>query len=165
MKKTLCIFICLFALAVSAANYVTNYVVVTNFDATTWFLLSVPSLGTNYNLPGNYVASTADLNAASNAIVLQFPPTTNFVSMAQVRYSLITNTASQSFGGAGSFGGSGTFRGAIASPLYKITMTTNAPTPASLGTNGSAFWVSNTLHLFWSYTTNGVSSNAAVLLH
>jgi hypothetical protein len=48
---------------------ITNYPDTNTFGSEFKFLGVIPSLRTNVNVPGNYVASTADLNSASNALV------------------------------------------------------------------------------------------------
>lgn len=76
MKKIIALMACLWALAAGATN-ITNYPVRTTFNANYWFLLSDVPMQTNWNLPGNYVASTADLNSTSNTL---WQLTTNLVS-------------------------------------------------------------------------------------
>lgn len=74
MKRLVALLVLLWAIVAGATN-ITNYPVVTTFNASDWFLLSsVPNM-TNYNLPGNYVASTSDLNTASNALWQQITNT------------------------------------------------------------------------------------------
>ena len=81
MRKTLAVFALLWALCAGAAN-ITNYPLRTTFDANYWFLLSDVAARTNWNLPGNYVASTTDLNNASNALVTQITVSTNGITNA-----------------------------------------------------------------------------------
>lgn len=67
MKKIIAFCSMLLALCAGATN-ITNYPVRTTFNANYWFLLSDVAAQTNWNLPGNYVASTTDLNSASNVL-------------------------------------------------------------------------------------------------
>lgn len=73
---TLCtLFLCLTALGVN----ITNYPLTNNYSGNELFLLSSIPWQTNFNLPGNYVAKTSDLNSASNSILAQMPTTNGFV--------------------------------------------------------------------------------------
>lgn len=67
MKKLITVFALLWALCAGATN-ITNYPVRTTFNANYWFFLSDVPNQTNWNLPGNYVASSADLNTVSNML-------------------------------------------------------------------------------------------------
>lgn len=67
MKKIIAFCSLLLVLCAGATN-ITNYPVRTTFNANYWFLLSDVPMQTNWNLPGNYVASTTDLNSASNTL-------------------------------------------------------------------------------------------------
>lgn len=67
MKTIFALFLTL-AIASGASVNITNYPLVTNFDSSTWFLLSSPSQRTNYNLPGNYVATSLSVSNLSNQV-------------------------------------------------------------------------------------------------
>lgn len=70
----------LLAFKASTTN-ITNYPTTTTFDASKWFLLSLPGSATNENLPGNYVASASNLNTVSNSIT----------TTSNALYQVITN--------------------------------------------------------------------------
>lgn len=177
MKNILILLFCLIALLAQAANSITNYATVTNFDSTEFFLLSKPSTRTNYNLQANYVASTADLNAASNSILAQMPETNGFIDVS------LLNTASNAVLGKvlnasnsilaqvptnmnlynATSSVAHTFASSVLVPYLILGHQTSAPPPSLIGSNNGALWSSNT-YLYWSATTNGTSSNSAVLI-
>lgn len=88
MRKIIALLACLWALYAGATN-ITNYPVRTTFNSAYWFLLSDVTAQTNWNLPGNYVASTTDLNNASN-ILYQLTLTNVFILNSN---NIITGTS------------------------------------------------------------------------
>lgn len=91
MKKIIALLACLWALCAGATN-ITNYPVRTTFNANYWFLLSDVAAQTNWNLPGNYVASTSDLNNLSNIVMNISNFTSITVTNPITNLSLTANT-------------------------------------------------------------------------
>lgn len=89
MRKIIALLACLWALCAGATN-ITNYPVRTTFNSAYWFLLSDVTAQTNWNLPGNYVASTTDLNTSSN-ILWGFTTNVNFTNIYVTNLVVLSN--------------------------------------------------------------------------
>lgn len=74
----------------AGATNITNYPVRTTFNSAYWFLLSDVTAQTNWNLPGNYVASTTDLNTSSN-ILWGFTTNVNFTNIYVTNLVVLSN--------------------------------------------------------------------------
>lgn len=119
--------LCLTALGIN----ITNYPGTNAFDSSMWFLLSKPAARTNFNLPGDYVASTSDLNSASNSILGQMPTSfgtlrmtmTNALALpVDVTYYNVTNWNNNLTNGFTSNLATGYLTNTLAG-IYRITAT------------------------------------------